>query len=421
MGLFDLVIIDEASQSDISSLPAILRGKKLLVVGDHKQVSPSAVGISEGKISAAYDRLLKDQPHGAHMTADKSIYDLARVVFAGQSVMLKEHFRCVPEIIEYSNREFYNGEIRALRIPRENERIDPPLVDVFVQGGNRTGDKNVPEAKAIVDEIETIILDPDMAGRTIGVVTLIGNEQARLINDMIAARIPPEDIVRHDIVVGQPPAFQGRERDIILLSMVSAPGDRSLSSALPQQQRLNVAMSRARDRLYLFRSVPDNYFPAESPSGRLMAHFRQPYRHAPEQSSNLRERCESGFERDIFDELTGRGYRLSPQVRSGGYRIDIVVEGANGKRLAIECDGDRFHGAEKWADDMSRQRVLERAGWTFWRCFASSFTRRRQEVLADLLATLTGMGIEPLGEQNEAASMVEHRSVDPMWLTREAA
>jgi len=421
MGLFDLVIIDEASQSDISSLPAILRGKKLLVVGDHKQVSPSAVGISEGKISAAYDRLLKDQPHGAHMTADKSIYDLARVVFAGQSVMLKEHFRCVPEIIEYSNREFYNGEIRALRIPRENERIDPPLVDVFVQGGNRTGDKNVPEAKAIVDEIETIILDPDMAGRTIGVVTLIGNEQARLINDMIAARIAPEDIVRHDIVVGQPPAFQGRERDIILLSMVSAPGDRSLSSALPQQQRLNVAMSRARDRLYLFRSVPDNYFPAESPSGRLMAHFRQPYRHAPEQAANLRERCESGFERDIFDELTGRGYRLNPQMRSGGYRIDIVVEGANGKRLAIECDGDRFHGAEKWADDMARQRVLERAGWTFWRCFASSFTRRRQEVLADLLATLTGMGIEPLGEQNEAASMVEHRSVDPMWLTREAA
>jgi very-short-patch-repair endonuclease len=327
----------------------------------------------------------------------------------------------VPEIIEYSNREFYNGEIRALRIPREDERLDPPLVDVFVQGGNRTGDKNVPEAKAIVDEIEAIIQDPDLTGRTIGVVTLIGNEQARLISEMIGARIPPEDIIGRDIVVGQPPVFQGRERDIILLSMVSAPGDRSLSSALSQQQRLNVAMSRARDRMYLFRSVPDIYFPAESPSGRLMAHFRQPYRNEPDQTGNLRERCESGFERELFDELAGRGYRLNPQVRSGGYRIDIVVEGANGKRLAIECDGDRFHGAEKWADDMARQRVLERAGWTFWRCFASSFTRRRQEVLLDLLTTLSGLGIEPLGEHHVATAMVEHRSVDPMWMTREAA
>ncbi|KVP39488.1 AAA domain-containing protein [Burkholderia ubonensis] len=421
MGLFDLVVIDEASQSDISSLPAILRGKKLLVVGDHKQVSPSAVGVSEAKIAAAFDRLLKGQPHGAHMTSDKSIYDLARVVFAGQSVMLKEHFRCVSEIIEYSNREFYNGEVRALRIPRDDERLDPPLVDVFVRGGNRTGDKNLPEAKAVVDEIEAIIEDPDTAAKSIGVVTLVGHEQARLIAEMIAARIAPEDIVAHDIVVGQPPAFQGRERDIILLSMVQAPGDRSLSSALPQQQRLNVAMSRARDRLYLFRSVPDGYFPADSLSGRLMAHFKHPYHNVPAESTTLRERCESGFERDLFDELSVRGYRVTPQVRAAGYRIDLVVEGSNGKRLAIECDGDRFHGADKWADDMARQRVLERAGWTFWRCFASSFTRRRQDVLLDLLGTLDTMGIEPLGEQHVASSMVESRTVDPMWMMRDAA
>lgn len=414
MGLFDLVVIDEASQSDISSLPAILRGQKLLVVGDHKQVSPGAVGVSEAKISAAYERLLKDQPHGAHMTSDKSIYDLARVVFAGQSVMLKEHFRCVPEIIEYSNREFYNGEIRALRIPREDERLEPPLVDVFVHGGNRTGDKNVPEAAAIVNEIAAIIQDPWMDGKTIGVVTLLGHEQARLISEMISARIAPEDIVERDIVVGQPPAFQGRERDIIMLSMVLAPSDRSLSTALAQQQRVNVAMSRARDRMYLFRSVVDGHFPADSLSGRLMAHFRNPYRNVPEQAATLRERCESGFERDMFDELAGRGYRLTPQVRSGGYRIDLVVEGAHGKRLAIECDGDRYHGADKWADDMARQRVLERAGWTFWRCFASSFTRRRQDVMLDLLATLDDVGIEPLGEQHAGGLLVESRSVDPM-------
>ena len=111
VGLFDLVIIDEASQSDIWALPALLRGTKMLIVGDHKQVSPSAVGMAETRITELINRFLARQPHGSQMTPDKSIYDLARVVFAGNSVMLKEHFRCVPAIIEFSNREFYENDI----------------------------------------------------------------------------------------------------------------------------------------------------------------------------------------------------------------------------------------------------------------------------------------------------------------------
>ena len=70
------------------------------------------------------------------------------------------------------------------------------------------------------------------------------------------------------------------------------------------------------------------------------------------------------------------------------YRIDTVAEGANDARLAIECGGDRSHGPDKWLEDAHRQRVLERAGWVFWRCFASAWTRRREERLEDLLSTL---------------------------------
>ena len=75
----------------------------------------------------------------------------------------------------------------------------------------------------------------------------------------------------------------------------------------------------------------------------------------------------------------------------------MVVEGHNDTRLAIECDGDRYHDASKWDDDMNRQRILERAGWIFWRCFASTFTLNRDNVMADLIKTLTQMGIEPIG------------------------
>ncbi|MBK6851985.1 MAG: AAA family ATPase [Burkholderiales bacterium] len=415
VGLFDLVVIDEASQSDIWALPALLRGRKVLVVGDHKQVSPSAVGLAETKIKELETRFLGRQPHGSEMTPDKSIYDLARVVFAGNSVMLKEHFRCVSPIIEFSNREFYQGDIRPLRVPKANERLDPPLVDVFVKGGIRKGDVNEGEAQAIIDEIRAILRDPQFDGRSIGVVTLLGTSQAARINELVTNQISQGDIVARRIAVGPPPVFQGRERDIMMVSMVLAPGDRTAANKADIQQRINVAMSRARDRMYLFRSVPDNQFSEDSLSGRIIRHFQQPFQRDAKKVQSLRDLCESGFEREMFDELVKRGYRVQPQVPCGGYRMDFVVEGNEGRRLAVECDGDRFHGPGQWQDDMGRQRVLERAGWTFWRCFASSFVRRRDDVMQDLLATLHRLGIEPLGADVVDNSVwVHHKEVDPL-------
>ncbi len=420
IGLFDLVIIDEASQSDIWALPALLRGKKVLVVGDHKQVSPSAIGTAEEKVKDLVNRFLGNQPHGSQMTPDKSIYDLARVVFAGNSVMLKEHFRCVPAIIEFSNREFYEGDIRPLRLPKSNDRLDPPLVDVFVKGGFRKGDVNEPEAKALVDEIESILTTPQFEARTIGVVTLLGTTQAALIHKMVSERISPVDIVARKISIGPPPVFQGRERDIMLVSMVVGSGDRAAANRADIQQRFNVALSRARDRMYLFRSVTETEFREDSLNGKVIRHFKQPFRQDIKKVQTLRQKCESGFELEMFDELVKRGFRVDPQVPCGGYRIDFVVEGTEGRRLAIECDGDRFHGPGQWQDDMARQRVLERAGWTFWRCFASSFVRRRQTVLDDLMQTLYRLGIEPLGSETVDSTLwVHYKEVDPYCVEEE--
>lgn len=414
VGLFDLVIVDEASQSDIWALPTLLRGKKLLVVGDHKQVSPSAVGAAEERVKELVNRFLGEQPHGSEMTPDKSIYDLARVVFAGNSVMLKEHFRSVPAIIEFSNREFYEGDIRPLRVPKANERLDPPLVDVFVKGGNRRNDINKAEAKAIVDEISKLITDPRFDGRTIGVVTLMGTEQANYIHKLISQEITPSEIVARKISVGPPPVFQGRERDVMMVSMVIGPGDRGAANRADMHQRFNVALSRARDRMYLFRSVSENEAKDDSLTSRVIQHFRQPFRQDVKKVEILRDKCESGFEIEVFDELVKRGYRVTPQMPSGGYFIDFVVEGNEGRRLAIECDGDRYHGPGQWSDDMARQRVLERAGWTFWRCFASSFVRRREEVVSDLLQTLEKLGIEPIGSETvDSTIWVEYKEVDP--------
>ena len=191
------------------------------------------------------------------MTPDKSIYDLARVVFAGNSVMLREHFRCVPAIIEYSNREFYEGDIKPLRLPHANERLDPPMIDVFVKGGYRDGDVNSARPRPLSTKSSSILADPDMTGRSIGVVTLLGTKQAAHIHDLVSQRISPVDVIARQIAVGPPPVFQGRERDIMLVSMVLGPDERGAANRADMKQRYNVALSRARDRMYLFRSVAE--------------------------------------------------------------------------------------------------------------------------------------------------------------------
>lgn len=423
LGCFDLVIIDEASQSDLTALPALLRAKQVLVVGDDRQVSPEGVGLAVQGVQALMERFLGDQVgiFRPQMDPSRSIYDLFKVVFAANHVMLKEHFRCVAPIIEYSKREFYNHELRPLRVPKASERLDPPLIDVFVQDGYRKGDVNLPEMRFIIDEIQRIVADPRLASRSIGVVSLLADKQALAVWEALTDEIGPELIQRHRIACGDARTFQGKERDIMFLSMVSAPNNIGAPLAKGTfEQRFNVAASRARDRMYLVRSVAlENLSEADRVRRSLIAHFAAPFAQDETRVDDLRKLCESPFECEVYDLLVDKGYRVAPQVKVGHYRIDLVVEGDNDARLAVECDGDKYHSADKWADDMHRQSDLERAGWTFWRCFASTFLRRREDVVADLLCTLSERGIEPVGIENGPRSVhTEQRVVSSASVAR---
>jgi very-short-patch-repair endonuclease len=412
IGTFDLVIVDEASQSDLWALPAILRGRKILVVGDDKQVSPDGGFIASQRIQELRDRFLAGQAFKEEMTPEKSLYDLSARVFAAHQVMLREHFRCVPPIIAYSNRFFYKGAIQPLRIPKGSERIDPPLVDVFVDGGSRDHrDRNPAEAAFIAAEINALLADERMAGRTLGVVSLLGMEQAKYIDSIVRERCDAAELIRRRFECGDARTFQGSERDIMFLSLVADPASCKALSGNMFEQRFNVAASRARDRMYLVRSVEAGHLSDKDLRMTLLQHFDKPLVTDKEEAAVLIERCESGFERQVFTALVERGYRVMPQVKAGAYRIDLVVEGTGDLRLAIECDGDEFHGPDRWPHDMARQRILERAGWTFWRCFASTWRLRREEVLTELLERLAAMGIEPIGALDKVPDLVEKRRI----------
>ncbi len=407
---FDLVIFDEASQSDISALTAILRAKKVLIVGDDKQVSPTAAFIEEQKLRSLRMHYLDGQPFGALMLPGNSLYELALACYPGRRIMLKEHFRCVESIIRFSF-QFYTDEIVPVRVPKASERLSPPLVDVYLPHGRKDkSNRNLAEAEAIVEEVARIVADPKMAGRTVGVISLIGAKQALLIQAMLLERIGEDVYVRHDIACGDSAVFQGKERDIVFISMVECPETCTSKTALPYQQRFNVALSRARDREYLFRSVSDEMLKPEDLKAKILRHFKNPMEGRATPAGDLMSLCQSSFERDVLARLLALGYRVQPQVKVGPYSIDLVVEGRDDRRLAIELDGDQYHGPERWGEDLTRQRVMERVGWRFWRCWGSSFRLDPDGCIDDLVRSLKSLDIEAVGAGEAPTVWTEFRT-----------
>ncbi|WP_372893484.1 AAA domain-containing protein [Rhodosalinus sp.] len=424
-GDFDLVILDEASQSDITALAALARGKKILVVGDEEQVSPSVVGIADQKINALRAEFLEGLPNASLIDQNSSIFEITKRMHPDSHVMLREHFRCVAAIIQFSTR-FYNNALVPLRVPKASERFDPPLADVYIHGATRHGKTNASEARWIVDEIARLIEDPPHEGRDIGVISLIGNEQAERIGRMLVEdeRIGPEQIEKRRIIYGDARTMQGQERSIVFLSMVATPGHATAQTGKADQQRINVAMSRARDRLYLVRSVSLEDLRPTDIKAQILHHFADPM---PEgrlatgkEAADLLARCDSGFEREVLRRLMEANYRVRPQVAAGGFRIDLVVEGLEDRRLAIELDGDQYHGPDVWERDMARQAALERAGWVFWRVFGSQWKSNKEFWWRNLQDALSRLGIEPIGAAAVDERFTESILVDP-WGTRTAA
>ena len=419
LGLFDLVIVDEASQSSIDVLPVLMRAKKLLVVGDNKQVSPSNVGLASAQIDVLRNRYLHGQPHAAYLTPDMSLYDMASSIYES-SVMLLEHFRCHPAIISYSNKNFYGNRIKPMRLSKKSEQLSPALVAIYTPQGYRESKNskhiNRIEAKAIIEEMKLLLKDERYTNRSIGVISLLGPAQAEFIQSEALNEFGAGTLTQVQFACGDASAFQGAERDIIFLSMVADPQNCHALSRSDHEQRFNVAASRARERMYLVHSVSRDHISPKDLRLNLLNHF---YDLQEDQKASFEAKldlCESEFEKSVFTTLHEMGYTVTPQIKVGSYRIDLVVESDGDQRLAVECDGDSYHGPEQWHDDMTRQRALERAGWTFWRCFASSWSIERENMIMSLKEKLDAMGIKPTHGMSSLIQDVEHK----VWVDDES-
>lgn len=399
---FDVVIIDEASQSDAMALAAIYLGRQVVVVGDDQQVSPDAVGQKIEEVKQLIDTHLRGIPNAHLYDGQLSVYDLALASFGG-SICLQEHFRCVPAIIEFSNHLSYDGRLKALR-EATSAKVGPALVEHRVAGASVDRKVNRVEALEVASLMAAAMEQPAYAHATFGVISLVGDEQALEVETLLRRHVPPQELEKRRLLCGNPAQFQGDERDVVFLSLVDAPGEpkgpTQSDGPLAMRQdhrfkkRYNVAASRARDQLWVVHSLdPQIDLKPGDLRRRLIEHAREPWAIADSGEKAERE-AESPFEQAVIRKLVSAGYAVKPQWAVGHYRIDMVVEGS-GKRLAIECDGERYHPPEALAADLERQAILERLGWKFVRIRGSAFYRDADAAMKPVFERLEQLGIAP--------------------------
>jgi very-short-patch-repair endonuclease len=230
----------------------------------------------------------------------------------------------------------------------------------------------------------------------------LGDEQALLIESILRHRLAPDLFAKHRLLCGNAAQFQGDERDVIFLSMVDGPpenGPLSYRDSGPKdlyKKRYNVAVSRARNQLWVVYSLdPVVHLKSGDLRRRLITHAIDPYALSRE-VEELGNKTESPFEKLVLERLVSAGYRVVTQWQVGAYRIDMVVEGHR-RRLAVECDGERWHTPDQLQRDLQRQAILERLGWIFVRIRGSVFFRDPDVAMAPVFAKLQQLDIEPLG------------------------
>jgi very-short-patch-repair endonuclease len=411
---FDIIIVDEASQSDVSSLAILYMAKKVIIVGDDKQVSPMAVGVDISRMNNLREMYIKDViPNWDLFDAKTSLYDIAGTTY--QPLMLREHFRCVPEIIGYSNKLSYDFKIKPLR-DASKSIVTPPVVSYRVDNGRRDGRRktNQAEAEMVVALMLACIEQNEYNGETFGAISLLGDEQAKLIQQYIFKQIDPSIIEERRILCGNASHFQGDERGVIFLSMVDSNDDdgtlRITGEGVEQstKQRYNVAASRAKNQLWIIHSLD---YSKDLQNGDIRRDLLE-YAENPKAYAQLAEqvvaKSDSPFEEAVGKSLVAAGYHLVQQWEVGAYHIDMVAC-YEGQKIAIECDGERYHsGEEKIRADMERQTILERMGWRFIRIRGSEYYRDPEGTMERVIKELNEYGIYPesmVGNVNNMSSM----------------
>ncbi len=421
-GLFDLLIFDEASQLYIEKgIPSIIRAKKVVIAGDHKQLRPASLG--EGRIDFTEELLDEDAEISAALE-EESLLDLAR--FRYPDVLLNTHYRSkYEELIDFSNYAFYKG--RLFVAPNTDKPEKPPIEVHLVDNAVWTNRANRREAERIVELIREFF-ETRKNNETIGVIAFNAS-QRDMIYDVIdeeslkdpafGSRIRAE-MARKDngedtgLFVKNIESVQGDERDVIMFSIGYA---KNASGRLMHnfgwlnqkggENRLNVAISRAKQKIHIvtsFRPAELSLDDAKNEGPVILKRYLEYAFAISNGDSEEAERIlrsfgesfgivpaavETEFAQRVADALREKGYEIDTQVGIGGYRIDIAVRKNGHYVLGIECDGKLYSISRSARErDYHRQKYLESRGWRIQRLWSIDWWRDPEGVLRNLCALL---------------------------------
>ena len=427
-GLFDLVIVDEASQLAVErSVPFLYRGRRAVVAGDDKQLPPFDLF----QVAEREDGRGEDGEDEA--AQEKSLLDLSRTRSA--PITLAWHYRSAhQDLIDFSNHAFYGGRLNVVpstaRAPRER-----PIEWVGCDGAQDEGTRgNRAEAEKVAELLADLWKERRREHRSVGIITF-NSRQQDMISDTIDGRRESDaefeelyasahrDKKKDEgLFVKNIENVQGDERDVIIFSTGYArdAGGRLANrfGTLNQkggEKRLNVAVTRAKEKMIVVSSIEPSDVKATSAhlGPRRFRQFLQYARAAgsgdeagrrevlsgmnpgaPAAGRDLPREFDSPFEIRVFDRLVERGYEVDTQVGASGYRIDLaVVHPRDPGRyvLGIECDGASFHSARSVRErDVMRQKFLESRGWNIARIWSTDWRRSPEGELGRIDGLIRG-------------------------------
>lgn len=362
-GLFDLVVIDEASQCDIpSAIPLLYRAKRALIIGDPKQlIHVTSLRVAADEALARRWKLTEEESD-LFSYSRTSLFGLASRRVAGAPLFLDEHFRSRLAIIAFSNDHFYGSRLEVLT--DESKGLPGPEVqwiDVrgrFARGPRGRSVFNEPEAQAVVEVLVDLVQEELPDETTIGVVTPY-RAQAEAIRERVM-RAAPELAER--LTVASAHRFQGDERDVMVFSpAVSGEMPEYHLSFAANPNLVNVAITRARWRLVV---VGDRE--ACLASGTVLTHL---VRYIDDLTiEGFRSPCE----RELYDALVAEGIPVRVGLQFDGRILDLAVFLGDVK-IDIEVDGAAYHRDAR--ADAIRDRQLREAGWHILR-FSAREVRR---------------------------------------------
>lgn len=402
---FDVVVFDEASQIPVwDAIGAMARGQQVVMVGDPKQLPPTAFfdraesSADDEDVEGDLESIL-DECMGANLP----------------TMNLAWHYRSRNEsLIAFSNHSYYGGGLVTFPSPVTEDRAVSfhHVAGIYAKGGART---NQLEAKAVVADIVAKLKSPGFKDSrlTIGVVTF-NSEQMNLIEDLLDdERRKDPSLEPHFSEMELEPLFvknlesvQGDERDIIYFSITYGP---DLAGAVSMnfgpmnrdggERRLNVAITRARHELRVFSSLKAEQFDlsrTQAAGVRDLKHFLEFAERGPralaEATKGSLGGFESPFEEAVASALASKGWHVQTQIGASSFRVDlgVVHPDAPGTYLCgVECDGATYHRSATARDrDMLREQVLRGLGWEIVRIWSTDWWVDRQRTLEKVHASL---------------------------------